>query len=118
MTEEDRYSSVVREAPQQTYSHPQQRFQQQQQPQQPQLPQLQSPQQPQQQQPLGSGGGQPASQDVRLSPTAAAAAATAALVDGHSAAPSPAKPPAWGNAGAGVAVLRCDVSHNTALCDV
>jgi hypothetical protein len=31
-------------------------------------------------------------------------------MDGNSAAPSPAKPPAWGNAGAGVAVLRCDAS--------
>ena len=113
MTEEDRYSSVVREAPQQPYSQPQQRFQLQQQ-QQSQLAQQLDPQQ--QQQPLGAGidGGQPASQDVRLSPTAAAAAATAALVDGNSnAAPSLAKPPAWGNAGAGVAVLRCGAGSSS-----
>ena len=98
VTEEDRYSSVIRDAQQQTnYSHLQQRFQQQQQQQ---LQQPDSSQQPLQ--PMG--GAQPASQDVRASNAAGPAAAVPG--DG-SMAPSPAKPPAWGNAGAGVAVLRC-----------
>ncbi len=102
VTEEDRYSSVIRDAQQQNnYSHLQQRFQQQQQ------ASSQQPQQP------SAGGAQPASQDVRSSNVGGPAAA--APGDGN-AAPSPAKPPAWGNAGAGVAVLRYEAAlHPTRL---
>jgi len=95
VTEEDRYSSVIRDAQQQqNYSHLQQRFQQQQ--------QQNSSQQPQ----PPAGDALPASQDVRSLSNAAGPAA--AVPGDGSTAPSPAKPPAWGNAGAGVAVLRCE----------